>query len=87
MEAHSVLPSTALQAPAGSQPLLSRVPGIGLQTWFRKAGRCVLHTFWLDARAVLPRVYKTALPVQPAASPGYQQTASLCLKAATQNSR
>src|SRR5574341_819959 len=30
---HSVLPSTALQAPAGSQPLLSRVPGIGLQTW------------------------------------------------------
>ena len=33
MEAHSVLPSTGLQAPAGSQPLLSRVPGIGLQTW------------------------------------------------------
>src|SRR5574338_40992 len=33
VEAHSVLPSTALQAPAGSQPLLSRVPGIGLQTW------------------------------------------------------
>src|SRR5574341_1401638 len=26
-------PSTGLQAPAGSQPLLSRVPGIGLQTW------------------------------------------------------
>ncbi|CAD7006720.1 unnamed protein product, partial [Ceratitis capitata] len=33
VEAHSVLPSTGLQAPAGSQPLLSRVPGIGLQTW------------------------------------------------------
>ena len=29
----SVLPSTGLQAPAGSQPLLSRVAGIGLQTW------------------------------------------------------
>ena len=28
-----VCPSTGLQAPAGSQPLLSRVPGIGLQTW------------------------------------------------------
>ena len=27
VEAHSVLPSTGLQAPAGSQPLLSRVPG------------------------------------------------------------
>ena len=33
VEAHSVLSSTGLQAPAGSQPLLSRVPGIGLQTW------------------------------------------------------
>ena len=30
---YSVLPSTGLQEPAGSQPLLSRVPGFGLQTW------------------------------------------------------
>ena len=46
MEAHSVLPSTGLEAPAGSQPLLSRVPGIGLQTWDQSTARSSLLRGW-----------------------------------------
>ena len=48
MEAHSVLPSTGLQAPAGSQPLLSRVPGTGLQ------GLGAKHCPELSAQGLLP---------------------------------
>ena len=38
-----------LQAPAGSQPLLSRVPGIGLQTWDQSTARSSLIMGWFAA--------------------------------------
>ena len=53
MEAHSVLPSTGLQAPAGSQPLLSRVPGIGLQTWDQSTARSSLTMGWFPCAAAV----------------------------------
>ena len=53
MEAHSVLPSTGLQAPAGSQPLLSRVPGIGLQTWDQSTARSSLMMGWFPCAAAV----------------------------------
>ena len=53
VEAHSVLPSTGLQAPAGSQPLLSRVRGIGLQTWDQSTARSSLIMGWFPCAAAL----------------------------------
>ena len=59
VEAHSVLPSTGLQAPAGSQPLLSRVPGsyfgprFGAQCPERGRGG------WLPAGACKPVLGRT----------------------------
>ena len=48
VEAHSVLPNTGLQAPAGSRPLLSCVPGTGLPGLGRK------HCLELSAQGLVP---------------------------------
>ena len=53
VEAHSALPSTGLQAPAGSQPLLSGVPGIGLQTWDQSTAQSSLILGWFPCAAAV----------------------------------
>ena len=48
MEAHSVLPNTGLQAPAGSRPLLSHVQGTGL------SGLGTKHCLELSPQGLVP---------------------------------